>query len=247
MRMSGGIRYGNCASPHPARIRVTWRAARIRAGANRRVHSAPRVARAQRPVATCRGQDQRVRDEAAVVAAVDNAARWLVDRNYNHVLVEINNECDVRRYDHAILRPERVHELIERVKKAHGPRLPVGTSYGGGSVPRENVVRASDFLLVHGNGVSDPRRIAEMVRDTRRVPGYRPMPVLFNEDDHFDFDKPDNNFSAAVGEYASWGYFDPGASDYRDGYQCPPVEWGINTDRKRAFFRLVAEMTGEKV
>ncbi len=44
------------------------------------------------------------------------------------------------------------------------------------------------------------------------------MPILFNEDDHFDFDKDENNFAAAVSEYASWGYFDPGASDYRDGY-----------------------------
>ena len=42
--------------------------------------------------------------------------------------------------------------------------------------------------------MSDPKRIAEMVRQTRQVAGYRPMPILFNEDDHFDFDKPANNF-----------------------------------------------------
>jgi hypothetical protein len=92
--------------------------------------------------------------------------------------------------------------------------------------------------------VSDPDRIADMVRRTREVPGYRPMPVLFNEDDHFDFDQPHNNMMAALGEYASWGYFDPGDSNYRDGYQCPPVCWGINTDRKLSFFNLVREVTG---
>ena len=27
---------------------------------------------------------------------------------------------------------------------------------GGGTIPKENVVRASDFLLLHGNGVKDP-------------------------------------------------------------------------------------------
>jgi len=48
----------------------------------------------------------------------------------------------------------------------------------------------------------------EMVRQTRLVPGYRPMPILVNEDDHFDFDQPRNNFVTAVGEGASWGYFD---------------------------------------
>jgi hypothetical protein len=198
------------------------------------------------------GQDERLSDEAAVLRAVDAAVDWIADRGYRHVLVEINNECNVR-YDHAILQPARVHELIDRVKErssrtaagAPRPRLLVSTSYGGGTVPKENVVRAADFLLMHGNGVSRPERIAEMVRQCRKVPGYRPVPILFNEDDHFEFDKPQNNLLAAVGEYASWGYFDPGKSDYADGYQCPPVNWQINTARKKAFFKLVKELSGQ--
>jgi hypothetical protein len=189
------------------------------------------------------GQDQRLRDEAAVLRALDTAIEWLLAEGNANVLVEVNNECNVR-YDHPILQPDRVHELIERVRKRSEGRLLVGTSYGGGTIPMENVVRASDFLLLHGNGVKEPRRIAEMVRETRKVPGYRPVPILFNEDDHFLFDQPENNFVAALGEYASWGYFDPGESNYRDGYQCPPVNWGINTERKKGFFRLVADITG---
>lgn len=199
------------------------------------------------------GQDQRLADEAAVVRAVDNAVDWVLERGYVNVLIEVNNECDVR-YDHAVLKPDRVHELIERVKgrTRDGRRLLAGTSYGGGTVPKEDVVRASDFLLMHGNGVKDPKRIAAMVRQARAVPGYRPMPILFNEDDHFDFERPENNFTAAVAEHASWGYFDPGAlgpggkrlHNYVDGYQSPPVNWGINTELKHGFFRLLAEMTG---
>ena len=145
------------------------------------------------------------------------------------------------------LQPQRVHELIERVKAiTHNGnhRFLAGTSYGGGRVPLENVVRASDFLLVHGNGVKDPNRIIEMVQQTREVPGYRPMPILFNEDDHFDFDKPLNNFVAAVSQYASWGYFDPGENDYDNGYQSVPVQWQINTPRKRSFFEKVRDITG---
>lgn len=192
------------------------------------------------------GQDERLRDEAAVVRALDGAVDWVLERDYRNVLLEVNNECDVR-YDHAILRPERVHELIERAKgrERDGRRLLVGTSYGGGTVPKENVVRASDFLLLHGNGVGDPDRIRAMVREARAVPGYRPMPILFNEDDHFDFDRPRNNFESALSEYASWGYFDPGRSNYRDGYQSPPVDWRIDTERKRAFFGMVKDVTGE--
>jgi hypothetical protein len=192
------------------------------------------------------GQDERLEDEAAVKRALDNALDWVFARGYRHVLIEVNNECNVR-YDHAILKPERVHELIERVK-AHqrdGRRLLVSTSYGGGTIPRENVVKSADFLLLHGNGVSDPDKLAAMVRQTRKVPGYRLVPILFNEDDHFDFDRPKNNLLAALGEYASWGYFDPGKNNYAEGYQSPPVQWGITTERKRAFFAKVKEITGE--
>jgi hypothetical protein len=196
------------------------------------------------------GQDQRLRDEEAVIRATRGATRWLLQKGYRNVLVEIANECDNRKYDQPIIKKDRIHELINLTKsithngQRGGRRLLAGASFNGGSIPSSNVVAASDFLLLHGNGVKDPGRIAQMVEETRRVPGYRTMPILFNEDDHFDFDKPVNNMLKAISAYASWGYFDPGASDYRDGYQCPPVNWGINTERKRAFFNLLKEVTG---
>ena len=193
------------------------------------------------------GQDERLRDEAAVLRATDAATDWLLAGGWSNVLVEVNNECNVR-YDHAILQPERVHELIERVRSRNrdGRRLLVSTSYGGNTIPRENVVRAADYLLLHGNGVSKPERIAEMVRQTRTVPGYTPKPILFNEDDHFDFDKPQNNFIAAVSERASWGYFDfrMRGEKFDDGYQSVPVNWGLSSERKQGFFRLLAEIAG---
>ena len=195
------------------------------------------------------GQDERLTNEAAVVRAVDNAVDWLAKGGYRNVLIEINNECNVR-YDHAILRPERVHELIERVQKKDGPgRWMVGTSYGGGTIPGERVTRASDFVLLHGNGVREPAKIAEMVRKTRAVPGYSPKPILFNEDDHFGFERELNNFTAAVGERASWGYFDfrMKGEGYSEGYQSVPVDWSINSERKKGFFRLLAQITDSKL
>jgi hypothetical protein len=195
------------------------------------------------------GQDERLDDEAAVKRGVDNALDWLFARGYTNVLIEVNNECNVR-YHHAILKPDRVHELIDRVKarSCGGRRFLAGTSYGGGTIPRANVVRSSDFLLLHGNGVKAPARIGEMVRQTRKVPGYRPVPILFNEDDHFDFDRPVCNFTAAIGEYASWGYFDyrMKGEKFDDGYQSVPVNWGISSVRKKGFFKLLREITGHK-
>ena len=197
------------------------------------------------------GQDERVADEAAVIRAVDAATRWILDHGWRHVIIEVNNETE-QAYDHAILKPGRVHELIERVKKITAPdgrRLLVSTSYGGNKIPGENVVRASDFVLLHGNGVREPKRIAEMVQLTRKVAGYTPKPILFNEDDHFNFEAPENNFTAAVGEYAGWGYFDfrVKGEAYRDGYQSVPVDWTISSPRKAGFFRLLDEITGQKL
>jgi hypothetical protein len=84
------------------------------------------------------GQDQWLKDEAAVIRATDNASQWIFDRGYRNVLVEINNECNVR-YHHGILGPERVHELIQRVRERtyQGRRLYVGTSYPAGPSRRK--------------------------------------------------------------------------------------------------------------
>jgi len=192
------------------------------------------------------GQDERVKDEAAVKRAVTNATNWLLDGGYRNILVEIDNECNVKRYEHAILMPERVHELIELAKgiERRGRRLLVGTSYGGGTPATDNVVKASDFLLLHGNGPDDPARIRKMIETSRALPSYRPMPVLINEDDHFRFGDAENHLLASLGLYVSWGYFDPGKSDYADGYQSPPVNWGINSERKKQFFAKLKEITG---
>ncbi|WP_247233181.1 hypothetical protein [Telluribacter sp. SYSU D00476] len=193
------------------------------------------------------GQDEYLEDERAVINAVDNATGWLFRKGYRNVLIEINNECNIR-YDHAILQPERVHELIEWVKQKeeNGYRLLVSTSYGGGAIPKPNVVGTSDYILLHGNGVEDPARITKMVEQTRQVESYRNQPIVFNEDDHFAFDQPDNNFINATRAYASWGYFDyrKEGEGFHEGYQSMPADWGINSDRKRGFFNKVKEITG---
>ena len=192
------------------------------------------------------GQDQRLADEQAVLRAVDNATDWLTERAYANVMVEIANEVDIRAYDHAIISPDRCHELIRRVRERSAGRLLVSASMAGGTIPPDSLVEAADFVLIHGNGVGEPDRIRSMVDQCRALDGYRGQPILFNEDDHFDFDKPDNNMLAAVSRYAGWGYFDyrMAGEGFDQGYQSVPANWRISSDRKRGFFDLLAKVTG---
>ncbi len=194
------------------------------------------------------GQSPRFTGDDAVIRAAVNATQWLLDGGWKNVIVELNNETN-KNYKPAILRPERIPELIERVRKTKGRdgrTLLAGTSFGGSTVPTDAVVKVSDFLLIHGNGAHQPEKLRNVILKTRALPSYRPMPVVNNEDDHEDFDKAENNFTVSIAEHVSWGWF-----DYRrkgegpdEGYQSPPVNWGISSERKRGFFDLCKEISG---
>jgi len=196
------------------------------------------------------GQDQNIKDEAGIINATDNTINWLFDKGYKNVLIEIANECDNKpKYDHKILDPERIDELINRVKKnkQKGYRYLVSTSFKGKTIPTDNVVKASDFILLHGNGTKSPNEIQVLINETKKLTSYRTMPIVINEDDHFDFGNETNNFAVSLKNYVSWGYFDfrkKGETDFKEGYQSIPVDWEINSERKKGFFNMVKEVTG---
>ena len=202
-------------------------------------------------------QERRMDDEQSVMRAADAAADWLVDKGYLHVLIEVANEADNAGFTYDVVKPSGgAVRLIERLKarskgKVASPagRLLVSTSLNGGRVPSDQLVNAVDFVLLHGNGVQQSARIAQMVDETRKLPNYRGQPIVFNEDDHFDFTKPQNNMLAALGAYSSWGYFDYRMAGERfdDGYQSVPVNWTISSARKREFFELLSKVTGSGV
>ncbi|MGA2497516.1 MAG: hypothetical protein ABSH20_07230 [Tepidisphaeraceae bacterium] len=199
------------------------------------------------------GQEHRLTDDDARMKAVENATDWILARGYTNVMVEIANENNVAGYRWDKLKPAAAHELIRLVQdrskgKVKNPagRLLVSTSLGGGAIPGANIVEAADFILLHGNGVGKPERIREMVDTVRKIATYRNQPILFNEDDHFDFDKPDNNFLAATSRYASWGCFDYRMKNegFDEGFQSVPTNWQISSQRKKGFFGLLKAMTG---
>ena len=191
------------------------------------------------------GQDQNLENEQAVIRATLNITKWLITKKYKNILIEINNEADIG-YDHEILKPNRVTELIQKIKKLNS-KLLVSTSFGGGKIPTQNVVKASDYILLHGNGVSSSVGISKMVSEVKKVNSFRNQPIIFNEDDHFHFESDTCNFLTAIKSYASWGYFDYRMKDegFENGFQSVPVDWNISSDRKKSFFSKLKEVTGK--
>lgn len=205
-------------------------------------------------------QATRFESEAAVVNATQAATDWLLASGHRNVFVDVVNESGVGQPPE-IMQPGRVHELIEVVQQTirDGRRLLVGCSTGGGeSLPVGRWREIEDIALPHGNGCS-PEKLAAKLRTLRETPEHqaRPRPICVNEDSIFV-----ENLDAAIAEGASWGFYCQGfGSDYQDrmnwkahdreptletlsGYQTLPVNWGMNTAIKAAFFNRVAEISG---
>jgi len=198
----------------------------------------------------------------AVAATID----LLRSGGHRNLILEIANEIELfgRVEAPPVLCPERVHELIE-LAQAHQAgstwRMPVACSTcGGDALPVGRWAEVEDLHLPHGNGCS-LEQLAGKLRRLREREDFlvRPRPVVVNEDD-VEIAK----METAVRHGAGWGYYDQGyGSGYGgsrvmdwssrpregtvaelSGFQTLPVNWGINTPEKRAFFHRLLEMTG---
>ena len=181
------------------------------------------------------------------------AVDWLAERGARNVVMEIGNEVDLK-FSHEIIEAARGDELIKLAQsRSEGrfdtpaKRLLVSTSLAFPNQPTDAHMACADFLLLHGNATHHPDSVRLLVSRYRANPAYRGQPLVFNEDDHFDFDKPDNNMLAAIEMHAGWGYFDYRMSreNYEYGFQSLPVDWSISTDRKKGFFNLLKQVTGK--
>lgn len=196
------------------------------------------------------GQDQNLKDEEAVINATKNMLDWLFKKEFKNVIIEINNETSgkINEYNHQILLHQRVHELINYVKNTQkkGYRYLVGTSFPARIIPTKNVVDASDYVMFHGNAKRKTEDFRTLIENVKIVVGNRNMPIVINEDDNFDFLNPSSHFNIALENYISWGFFDyrkKGVTDQREGFQTIPIDWGINSETKKAFFNKLKEIT----
>jgi len=204
-------------------------------------------------------QVQRIPEDETLCHITERVTDWLLRTGHRNILVDVANEA-APWWKRPAMEPSNIHAFIERVQGTtlDGRRLLVGSSTGGGeSLPSGRWLEVEDFSMPHGNGCT-PEQLGAKLRRLKETDEYlkSPHPICVNEDSVFV-----ENLEAAVAEGCSWGFYCQGyGSDYRDrmdwkthgregkledlsGYQTPPVNWGINTPIKKAFFEKVREIT----
>jgi len=205
-------------------------------------------------------QMRHIPDDAVVPRMIESATDWLLHTGHRNMLVDVVNES-APFWKRPLFEPENAHRLIDAVKSMtlNGRRLLTSISTAGGEqIAADRWMEAEDFSLPHGNGLM-PEGLAAKISRWREQEPYRrrPRPIVVNEDSVFV-----ENLEAAVAEGASWGFYCQGyGSHYKDrmdwtvkereqryeelsGFQTVPVNWGINTPIKRAFFDRVLAITG---
>lgn len=179
------------------------------------------------------GQENRLRDNTSTLRAADNATNWMVSKGFRNVIVDAVNESSSA-FKNSVVEPQRVHELISRIKQKSAGTLLVGTSLPGGVLASSAVIAASDVVFLHGNGQTESRlrsQIKALRARTRK-------PIMINED---STSMP--NFRAATSLGVSWGYYDQGKNNYNDGLQSIPIQWKMtNTTAKRSFITELARL-----
>jgi hypothetical protein len=176
------------------------------------------------------GQTLRMKNGAAVRNSVRAASRWLKERGFTNVIIEVANEHTVGDFKKRPLvsNPEAVTALIEIAREASGG-MAVGCSGGGVEMFRE-VAEASDVVLVHGNTA----RRQEYCRFIKMVKSWNlNKPIVCNEDSPC-FTQLDVAFDTKT----SWGYYN------NISKQEPPVDWGIANAEDLFFARRMARGLG---
>jgi hypothetical protein len=152
---------------------------------------APYLARVERVIDACdrhgvavilglyyQRQSAILRDEAAVRAGVVNAARWVRERGFENVLIEIANEYSHEGFVHPLIRNAQGQASLIRLAKETAPGLLVSASGCGDGFIHKEVAENADFLLPHWNDTK-----AEQIPERISVLKKFGKPIMCNEDD----------------------------------------------------------------
>ena len=161
--------------------------------------------------------------------AANNLLTWLKDNNYKNIIIEPVNECDFSDF-----KPIGLHcsqHVVDLINLSNSYGFPAGNSLKGGNVPSSDIISASSIILLHGNSLGSNSEYKKLIDSVKKSSKYKKQPIIINEAGT-DSSYLDYCITQGVG----WGYYDQGSNNYKDGYQSPPINWSINTSKKKAFF-----------
>jgi hypothetical protein len=175
------------------------------------------------------GQAHRLQDGEAVRNAVKTACAVLKNGGYSNVIIEVANEHTVGNFKlHPIVySAEGMAYLLELTREQSG--MLVGCSGGGGYV-NEEIARASDVILIHGNGCTR-QHYYEMIKKVRSWNMNKP--IVCNEDSQCF-----GQLEVAYRTQTSWGYYNNLTK------QEPPADWSITPGEDRFFAMRMAKGIG---
>ena len=175
-------------------------------------------------------QSKFLKDGRAVVEAVKTGSRFLKEKGYTNVILEVANEYNIQPFSvHPIVfEPEGITQLIKIAREESGGML-VGSSGGGGMADKETV-EESDVVIVHGNGQSRGQYY-DFLRKVRGWAGNKP--ILCNEDSPCC-----TRVDVALEEGTSWGYY----NNYTK--QIPPPDYSVTPGEDLFFARRIARAVG---
>jgi len=175
-------------------------------------------------------QALRFKNEDALVSALTCAASFLKKRSYTNIIIDVANEYNIETWNDVkiVQDPKNMKMLIDLVRKESGGML-VGSSGGGGLIDQE-VVDASDVVLVHGNGLTRGVYYDFILRVQEMAPN---KPILCNEDSPCI-----SRLEVAHLTHTSWGHYDNFTK------QEPPCDWSITKGQDFFFARRMAASLG---
>ena len=179
------------------------------------------------------GQSPRMKNGMAVWNSIRTVSRWLKEKGYTNIIIEVANEHTVGNFRNRPLvsDPESMCALMAIAREDSGG-MPVGCSGGGAEMAKE-VAQASDVVLVHGN-TSLRQRYSHFIKTVR---SWTPnKPIVCNEDSPCY-----TQLDVAFDTQTSWGYYNNLSK------QEPPVRWGIANAEDLFYARRMAKGLGIKV
>ena len=174
------------------------------------------------------GQVGRLKDDKACINAIKTVANHLRVKEYTNVIIEPCNEHNIRT-PHPIVCTDAGMTYLMDVARRESGGMPIGCS-GTGGYFSEAVVKASDVILIHGNGQSR-NSLHNLIKMCKKA---KPdTPIVVNEDSQ-DY----TNMDVCINEHASWGYYNNMTK------QEPPADWSITTGEDRFFATRMAMALG---